>query len=240
MDLHTHTIASGHGTNQTITDLARKARERRMGVLGISDHGPATPASCKEAYFNSLKQAPRYRFGVRILYGIEVNILDEQGKVDVSDKTLKGLDYAIAGIHIPTFHTRNYDDKVRFNTEAYIHAMENPYIKIIGHPDDARFPVDALKLAEAAAKYHVILEINDSSLSPEGYRGNTRSNMKRLLTFCLKLRQPVLLSSDSHGSGRIGEVPYALELVKELSYPRELILNYQPAESFLTWRPTPC
>lgn len=44
-DLHTHTCASGHGTLDRITDLAKEAAKRRMEVLGISDHGPASVKS---------------------------------------------------------------------------------------------------------------------------------------------------------------------------------------------------
>ena len=69
MDLHTHSVASGHGTTQTIAELAKTACARGIHVLGISDHGPATPGSCRESYFRSLKTAPHKRCGITILYG---------------------------------------------------------------------------------------------------------------------------------------------------------------------------
>ena len=40
MDLHTHTVASGHAYN-TIYEMARSASERGLSLLGITDHGPA-------------------------------------------------------------------------------------------------------------------------------------------------------------------------------------------------------
>ena len=41
-DIHTHTIASGHATTATITDMAKAEAARNLKLLGISDHGPAT------------------------------------------------------------------------------------------------------------------------------------------------------------------------------------------------------
>ena len=41
-DIHTHTIASGHGSSATITDMVKAARAAGLTMLGISDHGPAT------------------------------------------------------------------------------------------------------------------------------------------------------------------------------------------------------
>ena len=41
-DIHTHTIASGHASTATITDMAKAAVSRNLRLLGLSDHGPAT------------------------------------------------------------------------------------------------------------------------------------------------------------------------------------------------------
>ena len=76
IDLHTHTIASGHGTRDTVTDLAKAAAARGMTMLGITDHGPATPGGAAVSYFRSLPSGPRFRFGVDVRYGAEANILD--------------------------------------------------------------------------------------------------------------------------------------------------------------------
>lgn len=251
MDLHTHSVASGHGTTQTIAELAKSACARGIHVLGISDHGPATPGSCRESYFRSLKTAPRKRCGITVLYGAEVNILDESGRLDLDESVLEGLDYVIASIHAPSFKSEAYrpvsfwdhrqtapdrEAAIRSNTEAYIHAMENPHVRILGHPDDEHYPVDCARLAEAAVKHHVILEVNEASLAPGGYRGNVEPAMRSLLKLCLAYRHPILLSSDSHGAQHLGEVSCAQALIEELHYPEELILNYQPVEAFLHFR----
>lgn len=166
-DIHTHTIASGHGSAATITDMAKTAFVRGLKLLGISDHGPATPGGGKPSYFRSLANAPRMRLGVEMLYGAEVNILDDQGTLDLEDEILARLDYVIASIHKPVKKPGTIDE----NTAAYIAAMKNPYVRIIGHCDDVKYPVDYPAIVQAAMENRVLLEINSCSLSPEGYRG---------------------------------------------------------------------
>lgn len=221
-DLHTHTIASGHATTATITDMAKSAAAKNLKMLGISDHGPATLGGGRISYFRNLAYAPRKRLGVEILYGVEVNIMDNKGTLDLDDTILKNLDYAIASMHRPVIKPGTIEE----NTAAYIAAMKNPYVRIIGHCDDVKYPVDYFALVQAAMKNHVFLEINNSSLSPDGYRGNTKANNLMILNLCKHFHYPVLLSSDSHGPEHVGDFSYALELVKLAEMPEELILNY--------------
>ena len=50
-DIHTHSIASGHGTTCTISDMAKAASKKGLKLLGISDHGPGIPADVKAKLF---------------------------------------------------------------------------------------------------------------------------------------------------------------------------------------------
>ena len=62
-DIHTHSIASGHGTTCTISDMAKAASRKGLKLLGITDHGPGTLAAGTSSYFRSLTYAPKKRFG---------------------------------------------------------------------------------------------------------------------------------------------------------------------------------
>ncbi len=221
-DIHTHTIASGHGSTATITDMAKAASAKGLKLLGISDHGPATPGGGRPSYFRSLACAQRNRLGVEMLYGAEVNILDNHGKLDLNNDILSHLDYVIASIHKPVKKPGSIDE----NTAAYIAAMKNPYVRFIGHCDDVKYPVDYPAIVQAAMENHVLLEINNSSLSPEGYRGNTRFNDLMILNLCKHYNYPVILASDSHGTEHVGDVSYSLELAGTAEMPEELIMNY--------------
>ena len=119
-DLHTHTCASGHGTTDRITDLAKEAAKRNMQVLGISDHGPASMGSAGLSYFRSLFLCEKKRFGVSIRYGAEANILDAEGHLDIPDDILQALDYCIISMHRPIYTSGSAAE----NTKAYIRGEE--------------------------------------------------------------------------------------------------------------------
>lgn len=223
-DIHTHTIASGHATHSTIADMAKQAAGAGLTMLGITDHGPATMGSCKPSYFRSLTMAPKKRCGIDMLYGVELNILDNTGSVDLPDDILSGLDYAIASMHMANKKPGTIDE----NTRAYIAAMKNPYVKLIGHCDDTKYPVDYDAMVRAAKEHDVLLEINNASLSPDGYRGDTTWNNQSILRYCQKYRHPIVLSSDSHGTAHVGDMQYAEAFVKQQNFPEALILNSQP------------
>ena len=172
-DIHTHSIASGHGTSCTISDMAKEASRKGLKLLGISDHGPGTLASGTSSYFRSLPFCPRKRFGIELLYGVELNILDTEGHIDLSDELLNNLDYAIISMHRQNYRSGSVSE----NTQAYINAMKHPAVKVLGHCDDPHFPVDYDALARAARNEHVIFEINEASLTPGSYRGDTRANV---------------------------------------------------------------
>jgi putative hydrolase len=220
-DPHIHSISSGHASQSTITDLAKKASSIGLRMIGITDHGPATLCSGKASYFRNLAYAPKKRCGVEILYGIELNILNSEGTVDLDDEILESLDYAIISMHQPNYKSGSVEE----NTLAYVNAMKYPRVKIVGHPEDVKFPVDFEALIVAAKHYGVAIEINNSSLSPEGYRGDVRENVRKMLQLCKKHECPVVLSSDSHGTNHVGDFSYALEIVRECDFPESLILN---------------
>lgn len=220
-DIHTHCIASGHGTHDTITDMARAAAERSLRVLGLSDHGPATPGAADSSYFRNLLLAERKRFGVSLFYGAELNILNENGDVDMDDSLIQALDYAFVSIHPPTFRTGTVDS----NTAAYIQAMKHPGVRFLGHPDDGRFPVDYEQLLSAAKENHVYPEINNASLMPDAYRTDGVRNSMQILSLCKKMQLPILLSSDSHGKEHIGDMKYIMPLLVECDFPQRLVIN---------------
>lgn len=222
-DTHTHSIASGHGTSCTISDMAKAASRKGLKLLGITDHGPGTLAAGTPSYFRSLTYSPRKRFNVDLLYGIELNILDINGKVDLDQKLLEKLDYAIASMHYQNFRPASKEE----NTRAFLNVMKNPMVKILGHIDNPQYPIDYDAIIRVAQENGVIPEINEASLAPYGYRGDTRNNCAEILRCCRKHLVPLVLSSDSHGAEHIGDFTYAADFVHQAMFPEGLILNNQ-------------
>ena len=100
LDTHTHTIASGHAYN-TIDEMAVYAAGHGVTHLAITDHAPKMPGSAGVLYFSNMGIIPRKKYGVNIYMGCEVNIMDYDGRIDLSEYGLKGCDVVIASLHIP-------------------------------------------------------------------------------------------------------------------------------------------
>ena len=220
LDVHTHTIASGHAYN-TMTEMIHAAQERKLQVYGITEHAPKMPGSCQRFYFHNLKVVPRQHGDLEVLLGVELNILDEKGTVDLDEPYLGRMDVAIASLHIPCIDPGSRE----WNTQCLISAMKNPHINIIGHPDDGRYPVDYEAVVQAAKETHTLLEVNNNSLNPNGFRQNTRENDADMLRLCMKYKVPVIMGSDAHYHEDILNHGRALSLLEELQFPEELVVN---------------
>lgn len=222
IDLHTHTLACGHAYN-TLYEMAKSAADHGMLLFGSSDHGPRAPGSCPETYFSNFKVIPRRLFGIRLLMGCEMNILDFQGGVDLRESVQARLDYGIASLHVPCCTPGSMSE----NTNAYLGVMKNPCVQIIGHPDDSRYPVDYDTLVSAAAQHHKLLEINSSSLHPLSPRKGAREHYLTMLALCVRYHAPVIIGSDAHCEVDAGNHRLALELLEEIHFPQDLVVNTQ-------------
>lgn len=220
LDTHTHTIASGHAYS-TITEMITSAKEKGLLLLAITEHAPSMPGTCHEFYFHNYRVFKNKDFGIELLLGSELNIRDFRGTVDLDEKTLASLDLCIASLHLPCFTIGTMEE----NTNAYIGAMKNPYVHIIGHPDDGRIPVDYERLVKAAKEYHIALEVNNSSLNPLSFRPNAKENDLTYLTLCKDYQVPICLGSDAHICQDVGNFSYAASVLDEIQFPDSLILN---------------
>lgn len=222
-DLHTHTIASGHAYS-TRKEMIEAAAAKGLEVYAITEHAPAMPGSCHSMYFMNYRALPRKHGDMTVLYGAELNILDYEGHVDLPESILKEMDLTLASIHTPCFTAGSKEE----NTRAYIGAMKNPYINFIAHPDDARFPIDYEQLVKAAKEYHVILEVNNASLSPGSFRGDPREAYYEMLKLCIQYQVPIVMDSDAHIDTAVGVHDYAKKVLEKVAFPEELLVNVHP------------
>lgn len=226
-DLHTHTLVSGHAYS-SLQENIQVAKDKGLKYLGTSEHGPALPGAPHIFYFQNMRVIPREINGVNILRGVEANIIDYNGGIDMIAETTKYIDYIIASAHIPCLTPGTREQ----NTNAIIQCMKNPKVNIIGHPDDDRFPLDMELIVRAAKAENVLLELNNSSLDPTGFRQNARENIEDMLKRCMKHEVTIVVNSDAHIASLVGEFGYAEEMLTELNFPKELIINLNP-ERFL-------
>ncbi|MBM7562677.1 phosphatase [Fusibacter tunisiensis] len=229
LDLHTHTIASGHAYTTLLENVAA-AKRNGLVILGVSDHAPEMPGGAHKFYFHNLKVLPDSIDGIRILKGAELNILNQEGEVDLGGRAVDVLDYAIASLHVPCIENLGIEG----NTQALIRAMDHKLVKIIGHPDDSRYPVDYEALVQVAVEKRVLLEVNNSSLMPYATREGARENYRDMLRLCEKYNAPVIIGSDAHYCDHVGGMDQALELMEEIGFPKALVVNFN-ADLFWTY-----
>ena len=222
IDMHTHTVASGHAYS-TIHENIQFAKKHGMKFLGTSDHGSTMTGGPAEYFFHNLKVVPREMDGVKILRGMEANILDVNGNIDELDsKALDGLDYLIASLHTVCLEPGTKEQ----NTKATIKAMDHELVKIIGHPDDGRYELDYEEVVKKAKEKNILLEVNNSSINPDSFRPNARENYKELLTLCKEHNVRIILGSDAHICYQVGILDDAERLIEEFDFPKELVINY--------------
>ena len=219
-DLHTHTLVSGHAYS-TLQENVHAAALAGLEAIAITDHGPKLPTLLPPWYFDNMVQIPSVIEGVEVFHGIEANICDDSGTLDVGDDTLQRLQIVLASCH--TICINGPD--AAYYTQGCVQAMKNPRVNVIGHPDDGRMPVLYPEIVLAAAETNTLLELNNHSLSPAKPRLNAVENCKLLLAECRKRGVPVVISSDAHISYKVGGFQYALDMVRELDFPEELIAN---------------
>lgn len=221
VDTHTHTLVSGHAYS-TIREMAEMAKGNGMEAIAFTEHAPEMPGTCGLFYFENLKIVPRERYGIQMLFGTELNILDSEGTVDMRDGLIKRLDIVIASIHPPCFQGQRTKEEV---TRAYVNAMKNPYINIIGHPDDGRFPADYEVLARTAKETGTLLEVNHSSMRTENRRENADENIRIMLEYCKKYQTPITTGSDAHIDLDAGKMKLVEDILRECDFPEELVVT---------------
>lgn len=219
-DLHTHTVSSGHAFS-TLKENIEEARRKGLLALGTSDHAPAMEGAPTEKFFKNYRAIGDEIMGVRIFTGVEANIMDYTGRLDMRDSLLCQMDYVIASLHSACIHSGSREE----NTNAILGAMDCPYVKIIGHPDDDRYPIDREKVVQAAAAKNVALEINSASASPKTGRLNADVNIPDLLRLCKQYRVHVICGSDAHIWYDVGNLDASLSYLKKADFPEDLVLN---------------
>lgn len=220
LDVHTHTVASGHAYS-TIQEMARAAADKHLQILGITEHGPHIPGTCDPIYFRNLHCVPRELYGIRLMLGAELNILNTQGDIDLDEAHWRLIDIRIAGIHSLCWQGGTKQE----NTEGVVRAMQNPYVQIISHPGDGTAELDFERLVQVSKETHTLLEINNHSLAPIRHKTVARPNNLAILKYAKQYEVPVILGSDAHFSTMIADYSRILPLLAETEFPEDLIIN---------------
>ncbi len=236
-DYHTHTPYS-HGKN-TVEENVRQAKEIGLKEVGIADHGfghitYGIRRKALEDYKRECALAEE-KYGVKVLVGIEANILGVSGKSDLEEQDFKHFDLYLCGKHVFVAYENGasrrgygwgnfWTDKLRKtpskklveeNTKAYINTIKNNPVDAITHLNYL-CPSNALEVAKCAADYGTYIELNSkkSHLTDE-----------ELIEIIQKTSARFIVSSDAHAARRVGEIKLVEEQLARLDFPMDRIDN---------------
>lgn len=220
-DMHTHTVASTHAFS-TITENVVWASKHGIKYLGMTDHGIKMQDAPDTWHFENLKILPDFLEGVRIFKGIEANIIDTDGSIDIPESA-ESIYYNILEWVNVSFHVQTFPPSTRSaHTKAYLNVLKNPYVDVICHSESPKFDYDFDEVIKACGESGRLIEINECRLK----RGQISTDRyKAILDRCVKYGTRVIVNSDAHFYTHIGQFELADALLKETGFPDELIIN---------------
>lgn len=216
-DLHCHTIASTHAYS-TFRENLEAAKQKKLSVLAITDHAPGMADGATLSYFDNLLSLPQEVDGIKILRGVEANIIDFDGNLDMPNELLERLDIVIASFHSNCTKYGSIAD----HTKAYLQIAENPNVDIIGHCGTEEFKFDYDTVIPTLGKAGKLIEINAHSFI---CRQSSIKNCRHIAELCAKHNLPIVVDSDAHSEFEVGQCDLALDMLKEINFPKELIIN---------------
>lgn len=216
-DMHTHTIASDHAYS-TITENAAAAAKAGLKYLGMTDHCIQMEDSPHLWHFLNMRVIPDILCGVRIIKGVEADLIGYGGELDVTDDIRRSVEWINVSIHDPCLAPSTLE-KI---TDTYLAVLSEPKVCVLAHTDSFGFPYDYDAVTAECKRQNVLIELNVSRL------GDPRS-VKRLkeyiLPACIKNGCGIIVDSDAHFWSRIGAFDRAKELIGEIGFPEELVIN---------------
>ncbi len=230
-DYHTHTnMARGHiplynlifGVHAKGSIQSNVLAAVKLGLeeIAITDHGYRHIAfGMKTSQYKDVRRmvdeinssllAKDNNF--RLLLGIECNILNKKGDLDITDEVCKYLDIICAGYHPGALKSPSLKKDY---TEAAINAIENHSITILNHPLDHVDP-DIIEIGRVAAKRNTALEINRL------HKNLDKEAIKTLKGLGVKFS----LGSDSHKSEDVGHFGKAYYIAAAAGLSNDDIIN---------------
>jgi len=239
-DYHTHTRFS-HGRG-SIAENVEAAARAGLTEVGICDHGPALlfiglRSEEKLAEMRRQVEEARARHpSVRVLLGVEANVISPEGDLDISDAAVAALDILLVGLHpqirpslwqgawplvwknvlagVAGLEARVLAEARRINTRALVRAVERYPVLAVTHAG-LKMDVDMEELARACARRGTAIEIN----SLHGYPREAD------LEVALRCGARFIISSDAHDPARVGCLEAGLERARRAGIPPHLVLN---------------
>lgn len=218
-DLHVHTLSSGHAYS-TMAEIIAVAAQKGLAAVAFTDHGPAMPGGPHRYHFGNQVVLPAKENNVEILRGVEANIIDREGAIDLPAEYLRRLDLVWAGLHTPCLQPASRS----LNTETLLNVLENPFVDGIVHPGNPDFPIDFETVVRAAVDKGKLLEINNSSFVTIARRGS-KAGCQEIARLIQHYGALTAINSDAHIAHDVGNCSLALEIAREAGIKPAQVVN---------------
>ncbi len=216
-DLHTHTLVSKHAFG-TINEMITTAIDKNLLALAITDHSPYSQDGGTTVYFKSIKYLPKNIHGLTLLPGVEMNIMNYDGKIDLDIETLKNLDFNIASYHKNIIAPSSIEE----HTNGYEKIIKNEYVDCLGHIGNPKYKFNMEYIIKLCKEHNKLIEINSSSpLSRKG----SEPICKEIAQLCKKFELNIVVTSDAHSTYQLGDFRDAINILKSVNFPDDLVLN---------------
>lgn len=234
-DYHTHTIHS-HGKG-TIEQNVQQAIAKGLKEIAITDHGFKHMAfNVKREEWDNIRAehnsiANKYP-QIKIYLGIESNLYNKKGDIDIENNDFPLLDIIVAGYHkwvhkglgffvSNTFGLATTKIKNR-NTNAFIKAIERYPIDIISHPQ-AGISLDIVEVSNAAANFGTFFELNGKRIP------TTDLEFQQILE---KTQVEFIANSDAHAVHKVANYDLPQSIIDRVGIPTSRIVNWEKLPNF--------
>ncbi|TES83317.1 MAG: PHP domain-containing protein [Hadesarchaea archaeon] len=222
-DFHTHTLYSdGAGT---VASMVEAAEARGLKAVALTDHGFELSMGIPREKLAPMLQdigIAREDAGIQVLAGLEANVVDEWGTIDVDDESIRKLDILLVAIH-KLGEARDPSELARDYLRRATNAIERHKFDVFVHPfyfhhylAPHLLPEDLEDFVRLAAGHEVAIEINIKYRTPD----------EEFLRLCLREGVKLSVGTDAHTAGEVGRVDWALGVLRRVGARREdLILG---------------
>jgi putative hydrolase len=222
-DFHVHTMYSdGAGA---ATAMVEAAEARGLEGVALTDHGPELDVGTPRGKLATMLQDIRLAqdgAGIPVLAGIEANVVDESGTIDVDDEFIEKLDILVVGIH-KLGKARDPVELARDYLGRATHTIERHKVDVFAHPFYFHHYLAPHLLLEdlegfvrLAAERGAAMEINMKYRAPD----------EDFLKLCMREGVKLSIGTDAHTTGEVGQIDWALSMLRRVGAGKEdLILK---------------
>lgn len=224
VDTHTHTYASGHAYS-TLIENAKAASELGLAMFCTTDHAESMPGAPHYWFFSNQRILPRFLEGVAIIRGVESNIMNTKGEVDLHPSVDQNLDWVIASFHEPVFRPSDKRD----HTEALLSVIQSGRVDALGHLGNPHFDFDFDSVIHCAAEHHVAIEINNSTLKGHSRVGSV-DRCYQIAEVAKAAGAWITTGSDAHFCHDVGNLTLASELLDKVGIAPEKVITHSTSQ----------